>query len=63
MAMKVRELLRLLSRHGWLVVRQKGSHRQLRHASNPNLLTVAGKDSATLRPGTLGDILKRAGLK
>jgi predicted RNA binding protein YcfA (HicA-like mRNA interferase family) len=44
-------------------VRQKGSHRQLQHAANPNLITVAGKEAAELRPGTLGVILKKAGLK
>ena len=61
--MKVREILKLLTGSGWSIVRQKGSHRQLRHDSNPNLITIAGKDGAELRPGTLNDILRKAGLK
>ncbi len=63
MVMKVRELLRLLEANGWSIARQKGSHSQLRHGSNPNLITVAGKDGADLRTGTLNDILRKAGLE
>lgn len=63
MVMKVRELLKLLGGNGWSIVRQKGSHRQLRHAANPNLITVAGNEGADVRPGALKDILKKAGLK
>jgi predicted RNA binding protein YcfA (HicA-like mRNA interferase family) len=63
MAMKVWELLRLLRDNGWSIVRQKGSHRQLRHPANLNVITIAGKERADLRPGTLNDILKKAGLK
>jgi predicted RNA binding protein YcfA (HicA-like mRNA interferase family) len=63
MPMKVHEVLRLLKVNGWSIVRQKGSHRQFKHAANPNLITVAGKEGAELRPGTLGVILKKAGLK
>jgi predicted RNA binding protein YcfA (HicA-like mRNA interferase family) len=29
--MKIREVLRLLNRDGWLIVRQRGSHRQFPH--------------------------------
>lgn len=63
MTMKVGDLLKLLKGSGWFIVRQKGSHRQLRHPANPNVITVAGKEGAHLRPGTLNDILRKAGLK
>jgi predicted RNA binding protein YcfA (HicA-like mRNA interferase family) len=63
MPMKVREVLRLLENHGWVIERQRGSHRQMKHSANPNVLTIAGRDSEELRPGTLNDILKKAGLK
>jgi predicted RNA binding protein YcfA (HicA-like mRNA interferase family) len=63
MPMKVREIMRLLQDHGWIIERQKGSHRQMKHTANPNVLTIAGKDSGELRPGTLQDILKKAGLR
>lgn len=61
--MKVSELLRLLEREGWLIVRQRGSHRQLRHSTKPGTVTVAGKPSVDVPPGTLNSALKQAGLK
>jgi len=61
--MKVGEILDLLTRHGWQVVRTKGSHRQLQHPKLPGTVTVAGKPSLDVPPGTLNSILKQAGLK
>jgi len=61
--MKVSELLRLLEKDGWVVVRQRGSHRQLHHAMKPGTVTVAGKPSVDVPPGTLNSALKQAGLK
>ena len=61
--MKVSELLRLLEKDGWLVVRQRGSHRQLHHITKPGTVTVAGKLSVDVPPGTLNSALKQAGLK
>jgi predicted RNA binding protein YcfA (HicA-like mRNA interferase family) len=61
--MKVREVLRLLNDDGWLVVVTRGSHRQLKHATKKGRVTVAGKPSDDLPPGTLNSILKQAGLK
>ena len=48
---------------GWLCVRQKGSHRQYHHVSKPGTVTVAGRPSIEVPPGTLNSILKQAGLK
>lgn len=61
--MKVSELLRLLSDDGWFLVATRGSHRQFKHKSKPGRVTVPGKPSDDLAPGTLGSILKQAGLK
>lgn len=61
--MKVREVLRLLHDDGWAVVVTRGSHRQLKHATKPGRVTVAGKESDDIAPGTLNSILKQAGLK
>ena len=61
--MKVRVLLRLLREDGWVVVRTRGSHRQLRHATKPGTVTVSGKPSIDIPPGTLNSILKQAQLK
>jgi predicted RNA binding protein YcfA (HicA-like mRNA interferase family) len=61
--MKIRDLIRLLEQEGWYQVRMKGSHRQFRHPSKPGTVTVAGKPSGDIPPGTLNAILKHAGLK
>jgi predicted RNA binding protein YcfA (HicA-like mRNA interferase family) len=59
---KVREVLKLLRSDGWFVVRQRGSHRQLRHLVKPGLVTVAGHERLELAPGTLKSILRQARL-
>ena len=61
--MKVRDLIRLLTDDGWVLARQKGSHRQFEHPTKRGLVTVAGKPSDDLAPGTLDSILKQAGLR
>lgn len=60
---KVKGLLRLLADDGWELTRTRGSHRQLRHPSKPGTVTVAGKPSVEVPKGTLGSILRQAGLK
>ena len=61
--MKVGVLIRLLEQDGWTLVRTKGSHRQFKNPSKPGVVTVAGKPSLDIPPGTLSTILKQAGLK
>jgi predicted RNA binding protein YcfA (HicA-like mRNA interferase family) len=61
--MKVREILKLLNGDGWQEVVTRGSHRQLKHATKKGRVTVAGKPSDDLPPGTLNSILKQAGRK
>ncbi len=61
--MKVRELIKMLEKDGWEQVRMRGSHRQYRHPDKDGTVTVAGKPSADIPPGTLASILKQAGLK
>ena len=61
--MKVNEVMKLLENDGWAQVRMRGSHRQFRHSSKPGTVTVAGKPSTDIPPGTLASILKQAGLK
>lgn len=63
MPMKVGEVIRLLERDGWALLRTSGSHRHDTHPSKPVLVTVAGKPSATLKPKTEASILKQAGLR
>jgi predicted RNA binding protein YcfA (HicA-like mRNA interferase family) len=61
--MKVKEVIRLLERHGWYLARTKGSHRQFNHNHKPATVTVSGKPNVDVPPGTLNAILKQAGLK
>ena len=61
--MKVNEVLALLHKDGWLLIATRGSHRQFKHPVKSGRVTVAGKPSDDLAPGTLGSILKQASLK
>ncbi len=61
--MNVREILQFLKDDGWYVDRTKGSHRQLKHPTKKGAVTVAGKPSVDIPPGTLKSILKQAGLE
>jgi predicted RNA binding protein YcfA (HicA-like mRNA interferase family) len=61
--MKVQEAIRLIEQDGWYHVGTRGSHRQYKHPRKPGRVTIAGKLSDTLAPGTFNSILKQAGLK
>ena len=60
---KVRDIVKQLEDDGWSIVRQRGSHRQFKHATKPGLVTVAGKPGDDVAPGTLNSMLKQAELK
>lgn len=61
--MKVRELIQLLERDGWRQVRQRGSHRQFHHPTKPGTVTVSGRLSLDIPPGTLRSALNQAGFE
>ena len=61
--MKVRLLIKLIQDDGWYLVRTRGSHRQFKHPTKKGTVTVAGKLSADVRPGTLNNVLRQAGLR
>jgi predicted RNA binding protein YcfA (HicA-like mRNA interferase family) len=61
--MKVQQVLEMRKVDGWHLVATRGSHRQFKHPMKPGRVTVAGKPSDDLAPGTLSSILKQAGLK
>ncbi len=61
--MKVGEVIKLLRRDGWYRVPSRGGHRQFKHPTKPGRVTVSGKASDDLAPGTLNSILKQASLK
>ena len=61
--MKVHEAIRLIEADGWFLVATRGSHRQYKHPTKPGRVTIAGKPSDDLAPGSVNSILKQAGLK
>jgi predicted RNA binding protein YcfA (HicA-like mRNA interferase family) len=61
--MKVHDVIKLIEADGWYFLRQKGSHRQYRHAIKHGKVTIAGKPSDEMAPGTLGSIFRQAGIE
>lgn len=57
-----REVITALSRIGYAVVRQRGSHVRMRHPTDPRRRPVTVPDHRTLKPGTLHAILRDASL-
>jgi predicted RNA binding protein YcfA (HicA-like mRNA interferase family) len=60
---KVRDVIAMIEEDEWYIVATRGSHRQYKHPRKPGRVTVAGKLSDDIAPGTLNSILKQAGLK
>jgi predicted RNA binding protein YcfA (HicA-like mRNA interferase family) len=63
MAMKVREVIKLIEKDGWYLVAKRGSHRQYKHSSKPGRVTIAGHPGHDLAPGMLNSIFKQAQLQ
>ena len=54
--MKVNEILLMLKMDGWYLAATQGSHRQFKHPVKKGRVTVPGKPSDDLAPGTLSSI-------
>lgn len=61
--MKVREVIALIQKDGWILVTIKGSHRQFKHPLKKGRVTIAGNAGDDVAKGTLNSILKQASLK
>ncbi len=61
--MKVTDLIEILKKEEWSLFRTKGSHRQFKHSDKKGIVTVSGKLSDDVKKGTLGSVLRQAGLK
>lgn len=61
--MKYREIIDVIEADGWLLVAQRGSHRQYKHPTKPGRVTVAGKPGQDVPKGTAANILRQAGLR
>jgi predicted RNA binding protein YcfA (HicA-like mRNA interferase family) len=59
--MKVREVIRLLEKHGWSEMRSRGSHRHFKHPTQAFVITVPGNDGKGLAPGTLNVYSRKQG--
>jgi len=61
--MKVREVIRILERDGWILVVTKGSHRHFKHPTRPGRVTVSGGLGDDMPKGTLASVIRQAGLR
>ncbi|MCC6824543.1 MAG: type II toxin-antitoxin system HicA family toxin [Acidobacteria bacterium] len=53
----------MIEKDGWVLVRTRRSHQQFHPPSKSGTVTIAGKESVDMPPGTLNNVLKQAGLK
>ena len=62
--MKVKEIIKKLEADGWVLVRQKGSHKQFKHPDKAELITVPDHgQNKEPSIGVLNGIMKNAGWK
>lgn len=61
--MKVREVIRLLEKNGWVEMRSRGSHRHFKHPQQAFVITVTWQPRKGTGYRHLEPILKKAGLK
>lgn len=61
--MRVKAVKELLEQNGWRHVRTRGDHFIYAKEGARRPIVVPGKDSDDLKGGTLGSILREAGLK
>ena len=60
--MKIRHVIKLIEADGWYLVTMKGSHKQYKHPVKAGRVTIAGRLSDDLAPGTLNSVFKQAQL-
>jgi predicted RNA binding protein YcfA (HicA-like mRNA interferase family) len=58
-----RDIEQLIKKEGSFLSRQKGSHRQYKHASKKGLVTIPFHGNRDIPKGTVFSILKQAGLR
>ena len=61
--MTVKAVIALLEENGWKYIRMRGDHRIYYKEGARRPIVVPGKESDDLKDGTLGSILREAGLK
>jgi len=61
--MKSSELLKILTKDGWYIVRQSGSHMMMRHYEKEGSISFPFHASQEVKKGLLSAILKKANIK
>ena len=61
--MKCTELVRILKRDGWFVIRQSGSHKIMKHPIKEGQIVIPDHGSNEIGKGLEKKILKDAGIK
>jgi mRNA interferase HicA len=61
--MKCSELLRILTKDGWIVISSRGSHLKMKHPIKPGLIIFPDHGSREIGKGLEKKILKIAGIK
>lgn len=56
------ELIKMIEKDGWVLVRVKGSHHHYKHPTKSGIVTVKHPEKDTPQ-GTANNILRQAGLK
>ena len=59
----MREIIQELERAGWVQIRQTGCHRYFKNEGKPGSVCVAGNLGDDVPKGTLGNIVRQAGLE
>lgn len=60
---KVKDIIKMLSREGWYLSKQRGSHRWFRHPTKKGKVTANRKPNETLGQEILNSIFKQEGWK
>jgi len=61
--MKIKDIVKIIEKDGWILNRTRGSHRQYKHSTKRGTVTIAGHGGDELHPKTERSILIQAGLK
>ena len=61
-AVSGKQLVKILEGQGWYVKRVRGSHHILRHPTVPDAIPVPVHGNHPIKRGTLGGILRTAGI-
>jgi predicted RNA binding protein YcfA (HicA-like mRNA interferase family) len=61
-AVSGKQVIAVLEKEGWYIKRVRGSHHILRHPRIPDAVPVPVHGSRPIKRGTLGNILRAAGI-